>query len=161
MYSKVLRALSLLLALIMLSAVVISCDNTSADDNTDNEATDTPSDTGTEKTDPTDEATDDTDVELIPLPELDLEGEEMEELRQRMMEFQYTRMMPFMNAKRSNEMVQTDCPDTLPALPVVVPDITTPTRNNVTVSVIFTANAVVLHRLVTKIIDAYDKYQKK
>ena len=77
MYSKVLRALSLLLALIMLSAVVISCDNTSADDNTDNEATDTPSDTGIEKTDPTDEATDDTDVELIPLPELDLEGEEI------------------------------------------------------------------------------------
>ena len=77
MYSKVLRALSLLLALIMLSAVVISCDNTSADDNTDNEATDTPSDTGIEKTDPTDEATDDTDVDLIPLPELDLEGEEI------------------------------------------------------------------------------------
>lgn len=47
----------------------------------------------------------------------DLKGEELMQLRNRMMEFQYTRMMPFMNAKRSNEMVQTDCPDTLPALP--------------------------------------------
>lgn len=47
----------------------------------------------------------------------DLEGEEMEELRQRMMEFQYTRFMPYAQAKRMREMVETDCPDTLPALP--------------------------------------------
>jgi FKBP-type peptidyl-prolyl cis-trans isomerase FkpA len=47
----------------------------------------------------------------------DVEGEEVMELRNRMMEFQYTRFMPYMNAKRSQQFIQTDCPDTLPALP--------------------------------------------
>ncbi|MBR2720702.1 MAG: hypothetical protein IKB74_05135, partial [Lentisphaeria bacterium] len=42
-----------------------------------------------------------------------------------------------------NSITFTNIDHTLPALPVVVPDITAPTRNNVTVSVIFTANAVV------------------
>ena len=42
-----------------------------------------------------------------------------------------------------NSITFTNIDHTLPELPVVVPDITAPTRNNVTVSVIFTANAVV------------------
>ena len=63
MYSKVLRALSLLLALIMLSAVVISCDNIPINENTKTEATSTPSDAETEDTDPADRATEGTDKE--------------------------------------------------------------------------------------------------
>ena len=47
----------------------------------------------------------------------DIEGEELQEVRTKMMEYQYTLLMPYMNAKRINDMVQTDCPDTLPALP--------------------------------------------
>lgn len=49
----------------------------------------------------------------------DLESEELRELRSRMMEFQYTRFMPYMNAKRQQESIATDCPDTLPALPAL------------------------------------------
>lgn len=47
----------------------------------------------------------------------DILGEEIQEIRGKMMEYQYTILMPYMNAKRMNDMVQTDCPDTLPALP--------------------------------------------
>lgn len=47
----------------------------------------------------------------------DAEGQEIMDLRSRMMEFQYTRFMPYMNAKRQRDFIQTDCPDTLPALP--------------------------------------------
>ena len=36
-----------------------------------------------------------------------------------MMQFQYTRFMPYMRAKRMQEMIQTDCPDTLPELPAL------------------------------------------
>ena len=49
----------------------------------------------------------------------DIEGEELQEVRTKMMEYQYTLLMPYMNAKRINDMVQTDCPDTLPALPAI------------------------------------------
>ena len=65
MYSKVLRALSLLLALIMLSAVVISCDkaSTTADPETDTQD------------DPTDESRD--ICVFPPDPDIDFEGEEI------------------------------------------------------------------------------------
>lgn len=49
----------------------------------------------------------------------DVEGEEIKALRSRMMEYQYTHVMPFMNAKRMQSMIETDCPDTLPALPAL------------------------------------------
>jgi FKBP-type peptidyl-prolyl cis-trans isomerase FkpA len=49
----------------------------------------------------------------------DVEGEEIQEVRSKMMEYQYTVLMPYMNAKRQNDMVTTDCPDTLPALPEI------------------------------------------
>ena len=47
----------------------------------------------------------------------DILGEDIKAVREKMMEFQYTLLMPYMNAKRMNDFVQTDCPDTLPALP--------------------------------------------
>lgn len=52
----------------------------------------------------------------------DLMGEELQQVRQRMMEFQYTRLMPFFSAKRQRDMVTTDMPDTLPALPELYDD---------------------------------------
>lgn len=47
----------------------------------------------------------------------DILGEEIKETRAKIMEYQYTVFMPYMNAKRHNDYIQTDCPDTLPALP--------------------------------------------
>ena len=47
----------------------------------------------------------------------DILGEDIKAVREKMMEFQYTLLMPYMNAKRMNDFVKTDCPDTLPALP--------------------------------------------
>lgn len=47
----------------------------------------------------------------------DLMGEDLQQVRQRMMEFQYMRLMPFFSAKRQRDMITTDMPDTLPALP--------------------------------------------
>lgn len=52
----------------------------------------------------------------------DLEGEEIQQVRQRMMEFQYMRLMPYMSAKRQRDMITTDMPDTLPALPELFDD---------------------------------------
>lgn len=49
----------------------------------------------------------------------DLEGEELMNGRSRMMEFQYTRLMPYASAKRQRDMIVTDNPDTLPELPVL------------------------------------------
>ena len=49
----------------------------------------------------------------------DMEGEAIKETRTKMMQFQYTRFMPYMRAKRMQEMIQTDCPDTLPELPAL------------------------------------------
>ena len=49
----------------------------------------------------------------------DIKGDEIAETRNRMMEFQFTRLMPYVNAKRANDMVVTDAPDTLPALPEI------------------------------------------
>ncbi len=47
----------------------------------------------------------------------DVEGEEIKEVRNQMMQYQYTVLMPFMYAKRSQDMLGSDQPDTLPALP--------------------------------------------
>lgn len=47
----------------------------------------------------------------------DLMGEDLQQVRQRMMEFQYMRLMPYFSAKRQRDMITTDMPDTLPALP--------------------------------------------
>lgn len=55
----------------------------------------------------------------------DGQSDEVMDLRNKMMEFQYTRLMPYMNAKRSQEFIQTDCPDTLPALPELYDEIFT------------------------------------
>lgn len=49
----------------------------------------------------------------------DMEGEELVQVRQKMTEFQYTRMMPYLNAKHVQSTIVTDCPDTLPALPTL------------------------------------------
>lgn len=49
----------------------------------------------------------------------DLEGEEIMEVRNRMMEFQYTRLMSYVGAKRQRDAVVTDMPDTLPELPAL------------------------------------------
>ena len=49
----------------------------------------------------------------------DAQGEEIAEVRNRMMEFQYTRLMPYASAKRQRDMIETDCPDTLPELPAL------------------------------------------
>ena len=65
MYSKILRALSLLLALIMLSAVVISCDKASTNEDPE---TDT-------QVEPTDESRD--ICVFPPDPDIDFEGEEI------------------------------------------------------------------------------------
>ena len=47
----------------------------------------------------------------------DVESEEFQAANQRFMEFQYTRVYPFMQAKMQREAIETDQPDTLPALP--------------------------------------------
>ena len=47
----------------------------------------------------------------------DVEGEEIMEVRNQMMQYQYTILMPYMYAKRSQDMIGSDQPDTLPALP--------------------------------------------
>ena len=49
----------------------------------------------------------------------DMDGEALAEVRKQMTEFQYTRMMPYLNAKHVQSTIQTDCPDTLPALPAL------------------------------------------
>ena len=69
MYSKILRALSLLLALIMLSVVIVSCDKASTNEDPETDTQD----------DITDKPSDDSkDTEFSPtFPELDLEGEEI------------------------------------------------------------------------------------
>ena len=52
----------------------------------------------------------------------DVQGEEIMQVRNRMMEFQYTRLMPYASAKRQRDMIVTDMPDTLPELPVLSDD---------------------------------------
>ena len=47
----------------------------------------------------------------------DVEGEEIQEVRNQMMQYQYTVLMPYMYAKRAQDMLGSDQPDTLPALP--------------------------------------------
>ena len=47
----------------------------------------------------------------------DVMGEEIMEVRNQMMQYQYTILMPYMYAKRSQDMLGSDQPDTLPALP--------------------------------------------
>lgn len=47
----------------------------------------------------------------------DVEGEEIKEVRNQMMQYQYTILMPYMYAKRAQDMIESDQPDTLPALP--------------------------------------------
>jgi FKBP-type peptidyl-prolyl cis-trans isomerase len=47
----------------------------------------------------------------------DVQGEEIKEVRNQMMQYQYTILMPYMYAKRSQDMLGSDQPDTLPALP--------------------------------------------
>ena len=49
----------------------------------------------------------------------DLEGDEIKEVRNQMMQYQYTVQMPYMYAKRAQEMIETDQPDTLPELPAL------------------------------------------
>lgn len=47
----------------------------------------------------------------------DVEGEEIAEVRNKLMQYQYTVLMPYMYAKRAQDMIGSDQPDTLPALP--------------------------------------------
>ena len=47
----------------------------------------------------------------------DVEGEEIAEVRNRLMQYQYSVLMPYMYAKRAQDMLGSDQPDTLPALP--------------------------------------------
>ena len=47
----------------------------------------------------------------------DINGDEINDIRQKMMQYQYNVLMPYMYAKRSQDMIVTDQPDTLPALP--------------------------------------------
>lgn len=47
----------------------------------------------------------------------DVMGEDIKDVRGKMMQYQYTVLMPYMYAKRSQDMIDTDQPDTLPALP--------------------------------------------
>ena len=47
----------------------------------------------------------------------DVEGEEIAEVRNKYMQYQYTVLMPYMYAKRAQDMIGSDQPDTLPALP--------------------------------------------
>lgn len=49
----------------------------------------------------------------------DIESEELTEMRNRMNEFQASRMMPYLYAKHVQSSIKTDCPDTLPELPVL------------------------------------------
>ena len=47
----------------------------------------------------------------------DVENPELQEDYMRMMQFQYTRLMPYAQIKQLRETTVTDCPDTLPELP--------------------------------------------
>ena len=49
----------------------------------------------------------------------DVMGDEIKDVRSKMMEYQYSLLMPYMYAKRSQDLIQTDQPDTLPALPAL------------------------------------------
>ena len=49
----------------------------------------------------------------------DVEGEEILEVRNKIMQYQYTVLMPYMYAKRAQDMLGSDQPDTLPALPAL------------------------------------------
>lgn len=49
----------------------------------------------------------------------DIESEEFANDNQRLMEFQYTRIYPYMQAKMQRDAIETDQPDTLPALPAL------------------------------------------
>ena len=49
----------------------------------------------------------------------DIESEELTEMRNRMNEFQASRMMPYLYAKHVQSSIETDRPDTLPELPVL------------------------------------------
>jgi FKBP-type peptidyl-prolyl cis-trans isomerase FkpA len=49
----------------------------------------------------------------------DVESEEFKEGRNKFMEYQYTVLMPYMYAKRAQDMLGSDRPDTLPALPAL------------------------------------------
>ena len=49
----------------------------------------------------------------------DLEGEDLKEVRNQWMQYQYTVLMPYMYAKRAQDMIGSDQPDTLPALPEI------------------------------------------
>ncbi|MBO7189457.1 MAG: FKBP-type peptidyl-prolyl cis-trans isomerase [Alistipes sp.] len=49
----------------------------------------------------------------------DVEGEEIMEVRNKIMQYQYTVLMPYMYAKRAQDMLGSDQPDTLPALPAL------------------------------------------
>ena len=52
----------------------------------------------------------------------DIESEEFQAANQRFMEFQYTRVYPFMQAKMQRDAIETDQPDTLPELPTLYDD---------------------------------------
>ncbi|MBR4028361.1 MAG: FKBP-type peptidyl-prolyl cis-trans isomerase [Alistipes sp.] len=49
----------------------------------------------------------------------DVMGEEIKEVRNKMMQYQYSLLMPYMYAKRSQDMLGSDQPDTLPELPAL------------------------------------------
>ena len=52
----------------------------------------------------------------------DVESEEFQAANQRFMEFQYTRVYPYMQAKMQRDAIETDQPDTLAELPVLYDD---------------------------------------
>ena len=80
MYKNFLRALSLLLALIMLSAVVISCDKASTNEDNETDVPNSPTNSSTEKpgetNPPIDEPTE-PEREFLPLDEADFEGKNL------------------------------------------------------------------------------------
>ena len=49
----------------------------------------------------------------------DVEGEEIKEVRSKMMQYQYTLLMPYMYAKRAQDMIGSEQPDTLDRKSVV------------------------------------------
>ena len=49
----------------------------------------------------------------------DVEGKEIKEVREKMMQYQYSLLMPYMFAKRSQDRIASDQPDTLPELPAL------------------------------------------
>ena len=52
----------------------------------------------------------------------DVESEEFQNANQRFMEFQYTRVYPYMQAKMQRDAIETDQPDTLAELPALYDD---------------------------------------